>query len=83
MILQAAAQGSALRSVLEEVGQDETRWFGFHAVNPEVSTAGVVLVTSIHELEVVRLRIKGLQKKMSEKLFYRMKSDLLIGTGWG
>lgn len=76
MILQAAARGSALRAVLEEVGQDETRWFGFHAVNPEVSAAGVVLVTSIHELEVVRLRIKGLQKKMSEKLFYRIKLGL-------
>lgn len=60
MMLQTAAQGSAL--VLEQVGQDETRRFGFHAVNPEVRTAGVVLVTSVHELEIVRLRVKGLQR---------------------
>ncbi len=66
------------RSVLEQVGQDETRRFGFHAVNPEVSTAGVVLVTSVHQLEVVRLRIKGLQRicarQGEKKLIERIKS---------
>lgn len=39
----------------EQVGQNEARRFGLHAVNPKIGTAGVVLVAPVQQLEVVRL----------------------------
>lgn len=50
----------------EQVWQDETRRFGLHAVDPEVCTAGVVLVPSIRQLEVICLGIKGLQEELKQ-----------------
>ena len=44
----------------EQVGQDEARGFGLHTVNPEIGTAGVVLVAPVQQLEVVRLRVERL-----------------------
>lgn len=52
----AAAEGS------EQVRQDEAGGFGLHAVNPEVGTAGVVLVAPVQQLEVVGLRVERLSE---------------------
>lgn len=52
----AAAQGS------EQVGQDEAGGFGLHTVDPEIGTAGVVLVAPVQQLEVVRLRVERLSE---------------------
>lgn len=38
----------------EQIRQDEARRFWFNAVDPEVGTAGVILVSSICQLEAVR-----------------------------
>lgn len=70
------------RSLLEQVGQDETRRFGFHAVNPEVSTAGVVLVTAVHQLEVVRLRIKGLAARVHVEQTHSTRQLFGILNAW-
>lgn len=50
----AAGEGS------EQVRQYEARGFGLHTVNPEIGTAGVVLVAPVQQLEVVRLRVERL-----------------------
>lgn len=47
----------------EQVRQDEAWWFGLHTVNPEVGTAGVVLVAPIQQLEVVGLRVERLSER--------------------
>lgn len=44
----------------EQVRQYEARGFGLHTVNPEIGTAGVVLVAPVQQLEVVRLRVERL-----------------------
>lgn len=44
----------------EQVRQDEAWRFWFHTVDPEIGTAGVVLVTPIEQLEVVSLRVERL-----------------------
>lgn len=51
----------------QEVWQDETRRFGLHAVDPEVGTAGVILVAPVQQLEVVRLRVERLAEKNQTK----------------
>lgn len=52
----AAAESS------EKVRQDEARGFGLHTVNPEIGTAGVVLVAPVQQLEVVSLRVERLSE---------------------
>lgn len=49
--------------ISEQVWQNETWRFGLHTVDPEVCTAGVVLVSSVRQLEVVRFGIKGLKER--------------------
>lgn len=50
----------------QEVGQYEARGLGLHTVDPEISTAGVVLVAAIQQLEVVGLRVKRLFNRRSD-----------------
>lgn len=57
----ASSAGSTADS--EEVWQDESRWFGLHAVDPEVGTAGVILVAPVQQLEIVRLGVERLAEK--------------------
>lgn len=45
--------GTSQSSFSEQIRQDEARRFGFHTVDPEVGTAGVILVSSISQLETV------------------------------
>lgn len=52
----------------EQVRQDEARGFGLHTVNPEVGTAGVVLMAPVHQLEVVCLRVERLLEWKGEIL---------------
>lgn len=56
----------AVQLLSEQVWQDETWRFGLHAVDPEVGTAGVVLVPPIRQLEVISLRIEGLQEEWKQ-----------------
>lgn len=42
----------------EQIRQEEPGRLGLHAVDPEVGTAGVVLVSSIGQLETVCLRVE-------------------------
>lgn len=44
----------------EQVRQNKAWGFGLHAVDPEVGTAGMILVAPVKQLEVVRLRVEGL-----------------------
>lgn len=44
----------------EQIRQDEARRFWFNAVDPEVGTAGVILVSSICQLEAVRFWVESL-----------------------
>lgn len=41
------------RSFSEQIRQDEARRFGLNTVDPEVGTAGMILVSSICQLEAV------------------------------
>lgn len=45
----------AVQLLSEQVWQDEAWGFGLHTVDPEVGTAGVVLVPSVCQLEVICL----------------------------
>lgn len=57
-----ALQPPSAQPISEQVWQNETWRFGLHTVDPEVCTAGVVLVSSVRQLEVVRFGIKGLKE---------------------
>lgn len=46
----------------EKVRQYEAWGFGLHTVNPEIGTAGVILVAPVQQLEVVSLRVECLSK---------------------
>lgn len=46
----------------EQIGQDEAGRFWFNTVDPEVGTAGVILVSSICQLEAVCLGVERLPK---------------------
>lgn len=45
--------GPLLRNFSEQIRQDEARRFWFNTVDPEVGTAGMILVSSICQLETV------------------------------
>lgn len=62
MLMSPRCHGSGGRSS-EQVGQDEARGLGLHAVDPEIGTAGVVLVASVQQLEVVRLGVERLSER--------------------
>lgn len=51
----------------EEVWQDESWRLGLHTVDPEVGTAGVILVPPVQQLEVVRLGVKRLTGKKEKE----------------
>lgn len=51
-----------MRNFSEQIRQDEAGRFWFNAVDPEVGTAGVVLVSSICQLEAVCFRVECLPK---------------------
>ena len=57
----AMAAAAAAKSS-EQVRQYEARGFRLHTVNPEIGTAGVVLVAAVQQLEVVRLRVERLSE---------------------
>lgn len=46
------------RSLSEQIRQDEARRFRFNTVDPEIGTAGMVLVSSICQLEAVCFRVE-------------------------
>lgn len=50
--------GASLSSFSEQVWQEEAGRLGFNTVDPEVGTAGVVLVSSIGQLETVCFRVE-------------------------
>lgn len=53
---------AAVAKSSEQVRQYEARGFRLHTVNPEIGTAGVVLVASVQQLEVVCLRVERLSE---------------------
>lgn len=55
----------------QQVRQDEAGGFGLDTVNPEIGTAGVVLVTPVQQLEVVRLRIERLSAEREGEILRR------------
>lgn len=48
-------KSASLSSFSEQIWQEEARRLGFNTVDPEVGTAGMVLVSSIGQLETVCL----------------------------
>lgn len=52
--------GASLSSFSEQIWQEEAGRLGFNTVDPEVGTAGVVLVSSIGQLETVCFRVECL-----------------------
>lgn len=60
--------GSSRQKSSQQVGQNETRGFGLHTIDPEVGTAGMVLVPSVSKFEIVSLRIKGLGRKNTKHI---------------
>lgn len=52
--------GASLSSFSEQIWQEEAGRLGFNTVDPEVGTAGVVLVPSVGQLETVCFRVECL-----------------------
>lgn len=50
--------GASLSSFSEQIWQEEAGRLGFNTVDPEVGTAGMVLVSSIGQLETVCFRVE-------------------------
>lgn len=49
-----------LSGISEQIRQDEAGRLWFDTVDPEIGTAGMILVSSIRQLEAVRFRVEGL-----------------------
>lgn len=54
----AGTSRKSFQEISEQIRQDEARRFWFNTVDPEVGTAGVILVSSICQLETVCLRVE-------------------------
>lgn len=50
----------------QKVRQYEAGGFGLHTVDPEIGTAGVVLVSSVQQLKVVGLGVERLLKARND-----------------
>lgn len=82
----ASLSGSVWRGwTSQQIRQDEARRLRLHTVNPEIGTAGMVLVPPVRQLEVIRLRVEGLAiasepaGRREERPFNVSKSDFSIG----